>query len=266
MVNSKRAVILLISQTLMLTIVQYSCGMEQAFVQQIKEKIETSQAEKAALLKWKQEKIDQLTALRIQRLEGSREYQHIALLSEMADQKTRTLDETTREREQFLFFLEKHGFKEPRLIATIQHKGFVHAVAWSPDGSKIATTSYDRTAQVWDIINNKLITTIEHQGSVRTVAWSPDGSKIATGSLDSTAKIWDIINNNLITTIRHKGCVHAVAWSPDGSKIATASSDNTAQVWDIANEKLITTIRHKGFVYAVAWSPDGSKLATCSSD
>ena len=156
--------------------------MEQAFLQQIKEKIDTAKAEKADLLKWKQEKIDQLAALRNQRLEGSREYQHIQLLSEAANQKIRAIDETTNERERLLSLIDRYRFKKPRLINTIHHEGSLKAVAWSPDGSKLATASADHTAQVWDITNNKLITTIQHKDTVWSVVWSPDGTKIATGS------------------------------------------------------------------------------------
>ena len=112
--------------------------MEQAFVQQIKEKIETARAAKADLLKWKQEKIDQLAELRNQKLEGSREYQHIQLLSETVNQKIRAIDETTNERERFQFIIDSI-LKEPRHITTIRHKGAVRVVAWSPDGFKIAT-------------------------------------------------------------------------------------------------------------------------------
>ena len=266
MANSKRGLILHIFQTLMLTIVQSSYGSEQAFVKQIKEKIETARAEKVALLKWKQEKQDQLAALSNQKFEGSGEYQNIQLLFEAANQKIRAIDEIIDEKERSLFFTYRSTFNEPRLIITINHKDHIRAVAWSPDGSKIATGSCDNTAQVWGIANNKQIAAIQHKDWVNTVAWSPDGSKIATASSDHTAQVWDITNKRLIATIQHEDGVNAVAWSPDGSKIATASNDNSAQVWDISTNKLVVTIQHQGSVYTVAWSPDGTKSATGSID
>ena len=79
---------------------------------------------------------------------------------------------------------------QAKSIATINHKNTVYAVAWSPDGTKIATASHDDTAQVWDLNQAKSIATINHKERVRAVAWSPDGTKIATASHDNTAQIW----------------------------------------------------------------------------
>ena len=202
------------------------------------------------------------TALQLAHMAGH----PIQFLSETGNEEIRAIDETTEERERVLFFIDRYRFKEPRLIATIQHKNGVRAVTWSPDGSKVATASNDYTVQIWDVHNYKLIGCIKHDGYVNSVAWSPDGSKLATGSNDNTAQVWDLPNNKLISIIRHNGFVIAVVWSSDGSKLATASSDQTAQVWDIAKDYHITTIRHKDWVKAVAWSSDGSKLATASAD
>src|SRR5262249_30746533 len=72
------------------------------------------------------------------------------------------------------------------------HKGKVISVAFSPDGKRIATGSFDRTAKIWDSETGKEIFTLKgHTGAVTSVAFSPDGRRIATGSFDSTARVWD---------------------------------------------------------------------------
>jgi WD40 repeat protein len=59
----------------------------------------------------------------------------------------------------------------------------VTSVSWSPDGSKIASGSYDKTVRVWDSSTGAVQSTLEgHYGGVTSVSWSPDGSKIASES------------------------------------------------------------------------------------
>ncbi|MGA7412647.1 MAG: hypothetical protein WBW33_19365 [Bryobacteraceae bacterium] len=149
------------------------------------------------------------------------------------------------------------------------HQDSVWSVAWSPDGSKLATTSKDNTAKVWDAATGRELLTLRgHQGPVESVVWSPDGSKLATASEDHSTKVWDAgTGRELLTVLGHLGHVMSVAWSPDGSKLATASRDNTARVWDAVTGRELLDLRgHHDQVLSVAWSPDGNKLATASGD
>ena len=67
----------------------------------------------------------------------------------------------------------------------------VSALAWSPDGKRIASGSTDKTVQVWDAASgNHAYVYQKHTGTVFVVEWSPDGSYIASGSADKTVQIW----------------------------------------------------------------------------
>ncbi|MEV8630905.1 hypothetical protein AB0395_04540, partial [Streptosporangium sp. NPDC051023] len=81
-----------------------------------------------------------------------------------------------------------------KLITTLTgHQDNVSAVAFSPDGSRLATASWDNTARVWEAKTGKLITTLTgHQDRVWEVAFSPDGTRLATASSDNTARVWDV--------------------------------------------------------------------------
>ncbi|HEU5199042.1 MAG TPA: serine/threonine-protein kinase [Ktedonobacterales bacterium] len=148
------------------------------------------------------------------------------------------------------------------------HSNTVNAVAWSPDGKRIASGSDDGTMQVWNATNGSFAVTYGVSNTVNAVAWSPDGKYIASGSQDTTVQVWDASNGgNIYTYHGHSYFVGSVAWSPDSNRIASGSWDHTVQVWGASTGSNVYTYRgHSGPVYSVAWSPDGKRIASASAD
>src|SRR6202008_4063769 len=147
------------------------------------------------------------------------------------------------------------------------HSSGVDGVAFSPDGKRLATASWDHTAKVWDVESGKELLALRgHSSGVYGVAFRPDGKRLATASSDHTAKVWDARSGKELLTLRgHSDSVGGVAYSPDGKHLATASGDHTAKVWDAKSGKeLLTLSGHSDVVYGVAFSPDGQRLATAS--
>jgi WD40 repeat protein/predicted Ser/Thr protein kinase len=149
------------------------------------------------------------------------------------------------------------------------HSETVSSVAYSPDGSRIVTGSWDKTAIIWNASTGAKISTLNgHSDYVRSVAYSADGSRIVTGSDDNTAIIWNASTGAKIATLAgHTDSVYAVAYSPDGSRIVTGSDDNTAIIWNASTGAKISTLAgHTWDVWSVAYSPDGSSIVTGSAD
>ncbi len=145
--------------------------------------------------------------------------------------------------------------------------GEVHAVAWSPDGQRLA--SGWPTVQVCDAADGSSVYVYRgHSGPVTAVAWSPNGKHIASASSDKTVQVWNAANGSHIFTYHgHSDLITDVAWSPDGRRIASASFDRTVQVWDAVDGGHVYTYRgHSEWVFAVAWSPDGTCVASGGRD
>ena len=69
--------------------------------------------------------------------------------------------------------------------------GRLESVAFAPDGSRVATTSWDRTARVWDAATGARLETLAgHFETVYCCAFAPDGARLVTGAEDRTARVW----------------------------------------------------------------------------
>ena len=145
----------------------------------------------------------------------------------------------------------------------------MRGVAFSPDGTRLATANADSTATVWEIASGKLIQTlVGHNDVVWKVAFSPDGRYIATASHDGTAILWSAATGKEISVLSgHGGKLWGVAFSSDSKLIATASSDKTARIWNVeTGREVLVLMGHSATVNRVAFSPDNKRLATSSED
>ena len=158
----------------------------------------------------------------------------------------------------------------PSVMRLTGHTNDITSVAWSPDGTKAASGSWDNTIRVNDSRTGALLLTITgHTDAITSVAWSPDGTKIASGSRDETVCIWNAATGQLLKTLRPPAAsvITSVAWSPDSTKIASGSRDETVCIWDAATGQLLNVLNgHTDIVTSVAWSPDGTKIASGSQD
>src|SRR5260221_786677 len=102
------------------------------------------------------------------------------------------------------------------------HSAGVMEVAWSPDGTRLASASNDGTAQVWGAANGGHVYTYRrHAGRVNAVAWSPDGTRLASASNDSTMQVWDAASGGHVYTYRgHVERVVTAEGSPDENHLA----------------------------------------------
>ncbi len=173
---------------------------------------------------------------------------------------------------------QKRGEKttvKSQLEASLPHRAYVSAVAFSADGRYLATASADHTAAIWQLPDGNLTALLPHKEEVVDVVFSPDNRYLATASSDHTAGVWETASGQNRFRLEHKGAVTAVAFSPDGMHLATVSEDCTAKIWEMASGQCKAHLMHDYFKDAnrssarlldVTFSPDGRYLVTGGGD
>lgn len=155
-------------------------------------------------------------------------------------------------------------------IALEGYNDAVLAIAFSPNGQFLASTSTDGSIRVWDVRTGICRSTmVGHTKQISSLRFSSDGSLLASTSRDKTIRLWNTGTWSLeATLIGHTETVLTLAWSHDDLFAATGSHDATVKLWDIGKELCYATLRgHTGsWVHNVAISPDDRLIASTSND
>ena len=163
----------------------------------------------------------------------------------------------------------------PRLVVSTGHSSMLGSVAFSADGRRVLTGSWDKTARLWDVESGELIRVFGgHADTVASAVFSPDGRRVLTGSWDKTARLWEAESGReLRRFVGHGNHVTSVAFAPDGGRVLTGSWDGTARLWDAESGQLIRAFERRGvlvnpivLVNAVAFAPDGRRILTGEND
>jgi hypothetical protein len=126
---------------------------------------------------------------------------------------------------------------EPKVLAT--HDDVFFAIAFQPDGKRLAMGGTDGTVRVIDVPGAiQQLHINSHADWVSDVCFSPDGKYIATASRDKTSKVFDADKGSLLAThSAHNARVWAVDFMPDGTSVISAGGDQI-RIWNIADSKL----------------------------
>jgi len=119
------------------------------------------------------------------------------------------------------------------------------AIAFSPDGTLVATANRDYTATLWSGVDGSLVRplwdlTNGHTQQVTGVAFSPDGTRVATSAGDKTIKLWNVADGAHVRTISTgSDSVATVQFSPDGAWVVGGPG---ARIWDVAGGAVVRSV------------------------
>jgi len=181
-----------------------------------------------------------------------------------------------------------------------EHETAVTSVAWSPDGTRAASSSTGNRVDIWDPATGRQLAQIDlpegMTGNVYdqalNVKWTPDGGQLLVvtgdrytlGSQDHSLSLWDVATGEMVAAHKVANAAEpesgdtgaswvnyptgsAAAVSPRTGRLATLGGDDTAILWDEAWKQPTLALRgHSGGVNCVGWSPDEAKLVTGGMD
>lgn len=185
------------------------------------------------------------------------------------------------------------------------HQTYVRSLAFSSDGTFLATTSADKTVRIWDTSTGATVESLPGQNdTTQALAFGPDGILLATGNGDIrlrnlttgtvtdfkgigkryntltlsskgarlavsngyTTRIWDTATRTASTIENRHGHSWSMAFSGDGARLATVGVGDPIRVWDIASGIQTATLpSHSRMAQSIAWSPDSTRLASVGS-
>jgi WD40 repeat protein len=156
------------------------------------------------------------------------------------------------------------------------HRGLLRAVAFSPDGTRLATSGRDSTIFVWDISKEKItkLDSVRSTSSVKALIFLQGNDTVVCAQTDGKLMIRDIknsVNNTLFDTKNEIPL--SLAFHKPGNILVAGYSDGSIQMFDLRNRKNLinpTSVEfnnvHSAGIDFIIFSKDYSLVATAGAD
>ncbi len=156
------------------------------------------------------------------------------------------------------------------------HSSWVTGVAFSAEGNRLASASWDRSVKFWDVPTGRELGTVAGDGErIQALTFSRDGHWLAAENSDNTVTLWNAYTRQEARTLPGdkpptpygSNWVYSIAFSPDGRWLASAVDDRTVRLWDVKTGRAVRDLSgsRRSVIY-IAFSPDGRLLASGKDD
>ncbi|MBA4187477.1 MAG: hypothetical protein C0467_05605 [Planctomycetaceae bacterium] len=165
---------------------------------------------------------------------------------------------------------EAMTLKAPRLTLK-DHSDTIYALAFSPNGTLLASGSADRSVKIWDTATGKRLYTLgDPTDWVYCLAWSPDMKHLAAGGVDKSVRVWEANKDGgklIGSAFAHERPVWRVAYTPDGTHLYTVGEDRVIKLWDSAKlSETKTYPAQPDTILDFSLRPDGKQFAVARFD
>jgi WD40 repeat protein len=139
------------------------------------------------------------------------------------------------------------------------HDHLANQCAFSPDGTRLVTSSSDYTTRLWSVPGLRLLAVLnDAEDDVEMSVFHPTRELIATASRDHCVRVYDFAGELVRRFAGHKADVISVEWARDADELITSSDDGSVKRWSFSSGDMMEDIDLSGVeTDTVAIGPDG---------
>jgi WD40 repeat protein len=157
---------------------------------------------------------------------------------------------------------------EAALVAVWPAAAPARQTAFSPDGTRLATSDASGAITIRSTRDWKAIAELKHPRGATALHFTNDGKQLFSAGYDGIVRKWDLARHKVVQILKGSGAtLWTIDLSPDGKQLATGGEDAIIRIWNLDQPARPAELRgHTRNIWEVRFSPDGKRLASCSFD